>query len=108
MWIFLSDSFLSIVEDTTSDSDPGDLLVRARVRGDIESVFPSAIVREGEGWDYPFRATIPRAEVVSAIAARIESIDYPSFKDSVSDPLRQDMCSEVWELTRRFQERARE
>ena len=37
MWIFLSDSFLSIVAHRDK---PGVLLVRARRAGDIEAVFP--------------------------------------------------------------------
>lgn len=53
MWIFLNDSFLSIVQK------PGDrdhITVRARLRGDIEAVFPDAAVIEGAGTDYRFRA----------------------------------------------------
>jgi hypothetical protein len=42
MWVFLNDSFLSIVAHRT---EPGVLLVRARTAGDIEAVFPQAHVR---------------------------------------------------------------
>lgn len=46
MWVFMSDSFLSIVADSTvSKSDC--LLVRARREGDIERVFPEAKVTGG-------------------------------------------------------------
>jgi hypothetical protein len=48
MWIFLNDSFLSIVANREL---AGVLLVRARKEGDIEAVFPDATVREGEGTD---------------------------------------------------------
>jgi len=42
MWIFLSDSFLSIVDK--DDPSGATLLVRARVAGDIERVFPGVAV----------------------------------------------------------------
>jgi NAD(P)-dependent dehydrogenase (short-subunit alcohol dehydrogenase family) len=64
MWIFLKDSFLSIVD---KGGDGTTLLVRARKRGDIENVFPNAKVVEGGGTDYGFRARIHREEVAQAI-----------------------------------------
>ena len=46
MWIFLSNSFISVVQK------PGDndlLTVRARIEGDIERVFPGAQVQANKG-----------------------------------------------------------
>ena len=43
MWLFTSKSFLSVVAD--KDNPQGDrLLVRSRVEGDIEEMFPDATV----------------------------------------------------------------
>lgn len=57
MWIFLPSSFISVVQK------PGDtdmLTVRARIKGDIESVFPKAKVEANKGTDYRYRARVPR------------------------------------------------
>jgi len=102
MWIFLADSFLSIVQK------PGDtdvLTVRARIAGDIEKVFPGAEVAAGEGTDYRFRARIPRAEVAAALAARVESLSAANFKASVRDPARHAAYMEVWDAMYRYQAR---
>ena len=45
MWLFTSKSFLSAVSD--KENPTGDrLLVRSRIMGDIEEVFPSPVVME--------------------------------------------------------------
>ena len=82
MWIMHSDCFLSIV---SKDCGPTELLVRARRNGDIEKVFPSAKVIKDAGTDYLYRAVIPRDAVKQAVAAMIDDIDYPNFKDSIED-----------------------
>jgi len=45
MWIFLADSFLSVVD--MGDPTGSTLLVRARRQGDIERAFPDAKVVDG-------------------------------------------------------------
>ena len=55
MWLFTSKSFLSVVAD--KENPKGDrLLVRSRIAGDIEELFPSADVMETPYADYRFRA----------------------------------------------------
>jgi len=102
MWIFLNDAFLSIVADR---NDPGRLLVRARIEGDIERVFPSARVKKTPTADYLYRASISRADVAAALLDRVTSIGYPNFKDSVSNPERHDDYFEVWHVMYRAQGR---
>jgi hypothetical protein len=80
MWICLSNSFLSIVEDFTCRSTPPDLLVRARLKGDIETLFPNAEVRVGEGSDYRYRATLPRHVVADTLARKVMPIGYTNFE----------------------------
>jgi hypothetical protein len=82
MWVMFSDCFLSIV---SKDCEPNELLVRARREGDIERVFPEAEIKRDTKADYLFRAVIPRQTVALAIAERVDDIDYPNFKDSVTD-----------------------
>ena len=99
MWVFLSDAFLSVIEPTPKDGGtPGDLVVRARLPGDIQRVFPDAEVIETPARDYRFRALLPRAEVAAAMARAVEGIGYTNFKGSVEDRDRHDCYMDVWEV----------
>lgn len=93
MWICLNNAFLSIV---TNPEGQDTLLVRARRPGDIESVFPGAVVSRRPGRDYLYRATIKRAEVGMAIAEAAMQIDYPNFKNSVGNAELHDAYARVW------------
>ena len=48
-------------------------------------MFPSAKVIRDAGTDYLYRAVLPRNVVKQALAAMIDHIDYPNFKESVED-----------------------
>jgi len=102
MWIFLSDSMLSIVQKP-GDSDT--LTVRARIKGDVERVFPAATVIEGAGTDYRFRAQVPREEVALRMADAVRDVTYSNFKSSVKDRARHDALMAVWDAMYRYQER---
>lgn len=100
MWIFLSDSFLSIVQK------PGQtdaLTIRARIAGDIERVFPDAVVQAGRGTDYKYRAEVPRAKVMAVLSAQVAQLQYPNFKASVKDRARHDAYLDVWAAMNRTQ-----
>ena len=94
----MNDSFLSIVEDMDNRDN---LLVRARIQGDIERVFPGAKVTHTPDHDYYYRASLPRKEVAEVIAGRIEGIGYPNFKNTVKDPGRHSAYFEVWDIMQR-------
>ena len=96
MWLSLSDSFLSIVALEGPAADPAQLLVRARVAGDIERLFPTVTVTHTPKHDYAHRAILPRTVVATALAATVQSIDYTNFKNSVSDRARHDAYLECW------------
>lgn len=101
MWIFLSDSMLSIVQKP-GDSDT--LTVRARIKGDIERVFPNASVSEGVGTDYLFRARISREEVAKAICDTVMDISYSNFKSTTTNRERHNAYMRVWEAMYSLQE----
>ena len=82
MWLCLNSAFLSIVH---KDCAANELLVRARRAGDIQKVFPNAKVTRRTDSDYLYRAILPRDLMKQALAAMIDLIDYPNFKDSVED-----------------------
>jgi|SRR5580704_18831608 hypothetical protein len=100
MWIFLSDSFLSIVAHS---SIPGSLLVRARHEGDIERAFPDIAATVDESADYRYRAVIPREVVAQRLSEVAGSIDYPNFKNTVHDHDRRDAYMEIWSTMYRLQ-----
>ncbi len=102
MWIFLSDSFLSIVD--IGDKSGQTLLVRARHKGDIERAFPEAKVIEGGGTDYRYRARIDREAVAQRMAEAVRGIDFPNFKSSVREPDRHDAYMQVWQAMHRYQQ----
>ena len=51
MWLFTSNSFVSVVADRDDTQSPR-LLVRARIKGDIDQLFPDAEVMETPLTDY--------------------------------------------------------
>jgi hypothetical protein len=97
MWLSLSDSFLSIVALAGPTADPGHLLVRARVAGDIERVFPTATVTHTPKADYAYRTALRRTAVATALATAVHAIDYTNFKNSVPDRARHDAYFACWE-----------
>ena len=101
MWIFSKEAYLSVVEDKTN---PDMLLVRARVKGDIEKHFPDSITTETPDADYLYRASIPRQEVATAIALIATGIDYSNFKNSVKDHRRAKFYAEVWAAMYKMQD----
>lgn len=119
MWIFFNDAFLSIVAPAPgSNADKnGELVVRARLKGDLERAFPGVRVRETKSQerDYRFRATVSRAIVAETLAGRVKRIDYTNFKSSVDDPAkgkakekwRHDLYMRVWSVMFNAQENRR-
>ena len=99
MWIMLSDAFFSVV----ADPERVDMLVvRARMKGDIERVFPKVRVYATPNRDYQFRAYLPRETVALTIARQIRTIKYGNFKDSVKDAARHDAYLSVWTVMMRW------
>ncbi len=103
MWLFLNNAFLSIVApDTKKFKVKGDvLIVRARIKGDIERVFPKANVTSSKKTDYQFRAVVKRDAVATAIAKFIlTDLDYTNFKDSIpkNDGKRHSAYLQIWSV----------
>lgn len=86
MWLFCRDGFFSAVQDR---DDPARLLVRARVRVDLER----ALARLPAGshtplvhtpnTDYAYRAFVDRAVWAEYVADVATEVDYPNFKGAV-------------------------
>ena len=107
MWICLNNAFLSIVQPGSNDpnnKNGNDLLVRSRVRGHIDAVFPDANVLEVKGRDYQFRAYIARDIVSKTISNKLLEINYPNFKNSVKNHALHDAYACVWGVMAQEQE----
>lgn len=104
MWIFLTEGFLSIVQDR---KDPRRLLVRARTRSHLESVFPKAEVQLTEKADYRFRASVSREEVADRVREAVMDLSYGNFKDTIRDEAYHDACMGVWNEMCELQENIR-
>lgn len=100
MWICTSSSFISVV---ASRDTPNLLLVRARVKGHIERVFPTAKTFTDADADYRYRAFIDRTEVAKVVADRLLAIDYDNFKDSVEDDQLHVAYLKVWGVMEKLQ-----
>lgn len=105
MWICLADAFLSIVDK--GDPTHATLLVRARRAGDIERVFPEAVVSTRGGSDYAYRARLPRERVAGRIAEALRGIDYGNFKATVTERRRHDVYMDIWSALARDQDGTR-
>jgi hypothetical protein len=80
MWIMMNNAFFSIVENENNKSE---LLVRARVKGDIERVFKDVQSFQDENADYKYRAFVDRTKVTLKIAEQVAVINYGNFKNSI-------------------------
>lgn len=101
MWCCLNRSFISIVADR---HDKKRLLVRARIAGHIEAVFPDAEVFTDVEADYFYRAYISRAEVGRVLAAEVRRIDYDNFKSSVANQALHDAYLGFWRIMHTLQD----
>jgi hypothetical protein len=105
MLIFAKHGFLSLVQH---ENYPYHLLVRGRVRGDIQHYFPDAKVMRTEKRDYLFRTVLPKEQVAKRIALAVEQIDYcgahgTCFK-SIVDKRRAPFYLDVWSTMAEMQE----
>ena len=110
MWLVTTRGFYSVVEN---HDDPDGLLVRARVRGDLESLadlIRGLEVEETPDRDYRFRASVARDAWGIAAGELGREIDYPNFKDAVAErqgSSRAHVYSGVWGILLELQEGGR-
>ena len=102
MWIATTRGFFSAV----AKDGPDTIVVRARVRGDLENLLPllgEATIVDGGGTDYPFRVRVSRSTWKQALGVLADEIDYGNFKDAVADRqgrAREAVYHDVWENLR--------
>ena len=92
----MNDAFFSVVKDRNIEED---VVVRARVKGDLEKVFGEQHkVIESSDSDYRFRMFLNQEYVSKVVAERLSNIDYPNFKNSINkkDTARKSHYTRVW------------
>ena len=99
MWLLTPRGFFSVVAHA---DEPSCVLVRARVRADLESLRDVAgpfEVHETRDRDYRFRAVLDRTAWSTALVLMAAEIDYPNFKNAVAEQQgyeRADVYARVW------------
>ena len=100
MWFMTPTSFLSVVH---KDCQPDELLVRARMKGHIEAVFPDSKVTEATHTDYRYRAVLPRSVVAQALADQAMTMTYDNYKNTVRENRFHGALAAVWSIMARLQ-----
>lgn len=100
MWIFAKESFVSIVVDKQI---PGNVLVRGRIKGDVEALFPAAEVSKSLDRDYLYRTSVPKHAAALVISNKVLAIDYGNFKEA-SPKSRSTWLSRIWNIMYGVQE----
>ena len=108
MWLLTTRGFFSAVQD---DADQNRIIVRARVREDLDRL--SEILPGLEPWhdptaDYAWRALIRRAEWGYALGVMAGEIDYRNFKNAVAEQQgtpRARLYSRIWSVLYELQQR---
>jgi hypothetical protein len=107
MWLFTTKGYVSIVAHR---DDKDLLLVRARVRSDLEDFLGAGtkhVIEETPDADYRWRAIIPRGDVGLLIGAYVyRDLTYDNFKDAVEgrDSTLDDILADLWHSLRRWQQ----
>ncbi len=107
MWLFTKHGFFSIVQDK---DDEDYLLVRSRVKGDIESLIEDysdyksrardLAVQETKNSDYRYRIRLSRKTASDLLAKAILDIDYTNYKAAVHmvDQRRSEYYGMIWAI----------
>lgn len=105
MWVFLNNAMLSAVAHRDR---PGHLMIRARLKGDLEAVFPGVKVTRTPNADYVYRCVVTRKAFGVAMVAAMDAITYPNFKGSIKpgDRARSSAYHGVWDVMMDAQQKA--
>lgn len=100
MWICFNNAFVSAVQDRRRDDG---LVVRARQREHLSTLFPGKKIYVDKKADYIARVYVSKVEFARMMVERIGAIDYDNFKSSVVDHSLGDLYMDFWQLHREYQ-----
>lgn len=105
MWIITTRGFLSVVQNLKPTGPDDAILIRGRVRADLEQ-FADFAARHGDrpavastpDADYAYRLTASRGIFAAYLAEQVDALNYPNFKDEVAkeSPKRAHVYMGVW------------
>jgi hypothetical protein len=111
MWLITTQGFLSVVQNADAKAPHEALLVRGRVREDLDH-FADFVARHGDRpavtgtphFDYGYRLTTSREMFASYLTEHVGALNYPNFKNEVAaaDPDRAHVYMGVWTALRRL------
>lgn len=100
MWFCFNDGFVSAVENRNNQHE---LVVRARRKDILTSLFPDKMVIVGGSSDYNYRVFVSKEEFSKIVTERIQNIHYSNFKNSVEDDELHGLYEKFWMLHFRYQ-----
>jgi hypothetical protein len=122
MWIFTKHRFFSAVWARQGNGkhgrpvDPARIMVRARIRGNLEALtkrFPDLLgeseIQESTGTDYAYRLFVPKSAWSQVVAGLAEETYYDNFKSKVArhqgkaGAAYEHSLHEVWSVMHRLQ-----
>ncbi|WP_332913275.1 ADP-ribosylglycohydrolase family protein [Algoriphagus boritolerans] len=99
MWIASKNGFFSIVQHR---DDSEQVLVRARVKRDLEEIFPEDRIHHTPGGDYHWRVFASKKEMGEILLRQMAELDYPNFKGKIAKtPSQEDKLQayyQVWSV----------
>jgi hypothetical protein len=102
MWVCFNDAFVSAVQDRDY---PDRVCVRARNRAHLVRLFPRSAILGTPDADYAYRVFVTKAEFADVLVNRVQTLDYPNFKNSVQDTALHSLYEGFWSAHRAYQER---
>lgn len=99
MWFCFNDAFVSAVQSDKPDV----LMIRARRRSHLRSLFPGKPILTTENTDYKYRVFCTKVEWAEIVKERILDIDYTNFKNSVEDDALHHLYEKFWFQHYRYQ-----
>src|ERR1039458_2481296 len=107
MWITTTAGFLSVVQNLDSTGAGDAILVRGRVREDLDHFAGFAAhhgdrptITSASHSDYRYRLTTSREMFASYLTEQVGALNYPNFKNEVAktDPCRARIYARVWDV----------
>lgn len=94
-WMFFPDACCSVV---AHQDQPGSLVVRSRLAGDIERILGPVAVEVTPKADYRFRATVSREAFAEAVLRRLGAMSYTNVKAAIpkADQRRAYLMNRIW------------
>ena len=100
MWIFTNKGFISVVQNRNNANE---FQVRARSKKHLQTLFKGREILTLTPADYKYRVNISKKDFRAFADDYINNLKYDDFKSSIKDNEYHDLCLDVWDRCRSFQ-----